>query len=97
MPSPFAALEERVSAAIVKSLANETMTIGLTAVDGMFTNETVIVDFVESRKPVFICKSADVQFVSRGSTATTSNAAVYKVRGIQPDGTGMTKLILELQ
>lgn len=96
MPMPFAALETKVTDAIAGKLANATMTINSSAVGGIFTNEFVTVDYVESRKPVFICKSADVIGVSHGSDAVTDNE-VYKVRGIQPDGTGITKLILELQ
>ena len=68
---------------------------GLT-VNGIFGNEFIQVDFVESKKPVFECAAADVVGIAHGDTVTISSDT-YKVRGIQPDGTGMVKLILELQ
>ena len=66
------------------------------SVDGILGNEFVLVDFVESRKPVFDCATAEIVGVAHGDTVTVGGGT-YKVRGIQPDGTGMTKLILELQ
>ena len=66
------------------------------AVNGILSNEFVMVDFVESQKPVFDCPSADIVGVAHGDTVTIG-IDTYKVRGIQPDGTGMTRLILELQ
>ena len=97
MPMPFAALQTRVTGAIAEKLANETMTINAAAVDGILTSEYVTVEFVESKKPVFICKSSEIVGIAHGDNAIASDSTAYKVRGIQPDGTGMTKLILELQ
>jgi len=97
MPMPFASLQTRVTGAIAEKLSNETMTINAADVDGILTNEFVTVEFVESKKPVFICKSSDVVGIAHGDDAIASDSAAYKVRGIQQDGTGMTKLILELQ
>jgi len=97
MPMPFAALQTRVTGSIAEKLANETMTINAAAVDGILTSEYVTVEFVESKKPVFLCKSSDVVGVAHGDDVVASDSTAYKVRGIQPDGTGMTKLILELQ
>jgi len=97
MPMPFAALQARVTVSIAEKLANETMTINAADVDGILTNEFVTVEFVESKKPVFICKSSDVVGIAHGDDAIASDSAAYKVRGIQPDGTGITKLILERQ
>ena len=97
MPIPFAALQTRVTGAIAEKLANETMTINAAAVDGILTNEYVTVEFVESKKPVFLCKSSEIVGIAHGDNAIASDSTAYKVRGIQQDGTGMTKLILELQ
>lgn len=52
--------------------------------------------FVESSAPVFTCRSPEIDGVVHGNTVTT-DGAVYKIRGIKPDGMGMTTLILELQ
>jgi len=97
MPMPFAALQTRVTGSIAEKLANETMTINAAAVDGILTSEYVTVEFVESKKPVFLCKSSDVVGVAHGDDVVASDSTAYKVRGIQPDGTGITKLILERQ
>lgn len=97
MPTTFAALQTNVNASIVAKLANETMTVNSVAVDGIFGNEFVMVDYVESRKPVFTCKSADLINISNGTIAVASDSVTtYKVRSVQPDGTGLTKLVLEL-
>lgn len=74
-----------------------TMTVNASSVNGILSNEYVIVDFVESKKPVFICSSADVVGVLHGDNVVAADSTAYKVRGIQPDGTGITTLILELQ
>lgn len=97
MSNPFAALELRVNDSIAGKLANATMTINSSAVDGIFTNEFVTVDFVESKKPTFNCKSSAVAGIAHGANVVAADSTTYKVRGIQPDGTGMVKLILELQ
>jgi len=97
MTTPFASLQSRVTVSIAEKLANETMTINAAAVDGILTSEYVTVEFVESKKPVFLCKSSDVVGVAHGDDVVASDSTAYKVRGIQPDGTGITKLILERQ
>lgn len=73
-----------------------TATVDGSSVEGILGNEFVLVDFIESKKPTFDCATADVVGVAHGGTVTVGSDT-YKVRGIQPDGTGMTKLILELQ
>jgi hypothetical protein len=45
-------------------------------------------------RPVLTCATADVAAVARGA-AVVIGAASYVVRGIEPDGTGVTLLILE--
>lgn len=96
MPTPFAALQDRVNDAVVAHLANKTFVIKGVDVDGSFDNEFVMVEFVETKKPVFTCKSADVVGVVHGDTVV-SGSENYKIQGMQPDGKGMIKLILEKQ
>lgn len=52
---------------------------------------------VDATEPMCVIKSSDVtaQALVFGSAITISGIA-YKVRGIQPDGTGITTLMLEL-
>ncbi|MBY0261215.1 MAG: head-tail joining protein [Phycisphaerales bacterium] len=49
---------------------------------------------VVSNSPVLVCASSDLSLATRGSVVII-NAISYFVRDIQPDGTGMTVLILE--
>jgi hypothetical protein len=50
---------------------------------------------VQSVKPTFTCVAADASGV-QGSTLIR-NGVTYKVVGNEPDGTGVTRLILERQ
>ena len=49
---------------------------------------------VAGSQPMFLCKTADVAAAKFGD-ALTVNAVNYKIVNIQPDGTGLTMLILE--
>lgn len=51
---------------------------------------------VQAYKPVFTCRTSDVASASHGQTLTIG-ATVYKIRGVEPDGTGITLLKLEKQ
>lgn len=73
-----------------------TATILGSSVSGILREEFIQVDFVESKRPVFECIAADVTGIVHGDTVVISSTT-YKVRGIQPDGTGIVKLVLELQ
>lgn len=49
---------------------------------------------VESSAPTFLARTADVVGVAFGTVVELDNVQ-YVVRGVQPDGTGMTALRLE--
>lgn len=51
---------------------------------------------VQASKPIFGCKTADVASAVHGQTLTIA-AQVYKIVGVEPDGTGITILRLEKQ
>lgn len=51
---------------------------------------------VQASQPVFTCSTADVASATHGQTLTVG-ATVYKIVGVEPDGTGMTVLRLEKQ
>jgi hypothetical protein len=63
----------------------------------MFDNDFLAVDVdeseVESSEPTLLARTADVSSLAHGDTLTIS-AVNYTVRGIQPDGTGMTQIML---
>lgn len=96
MPAPFDELQQRVNNAQTNHLANKTFLINGSEVDGCFDNQFINVGMVESQAPVFECRESDIGIVTHGMVIT-SDAVSYKVRGVQPDGTGLTKLILEKQ
>ncbi len=52
-------------------------------------------DRLESALPQAVASSADVTDITHGSACTVGGVD-YVVTGLQPDGTGMTTLILEL-
>ncbi len=74
---------------------------GVTTVNGVFENEffeaiagaTVP---IESAQALFTCRTADVPSATHADTLVISGSS-YIVVGVQPDGTGMTILILEAQ
>lgn len=70
-------------------------------VNGVFDNDFVEVDTGGSvtfaqQQATFMCRTADVSNAAEGDAITISGEN-YIVRVVQPDGTGMTNLILELQ
>ena len=66
---------------------------------GIFDNDFLAVDLdeseVESSEPTLLARTADVSSLAHGDTLTIS-AVSYTVRGIQPDGTGMTQIMLSV-
>jgi hypothetical protein len=69
-------------------------TIGGVAVGGIFDNGYAESFDVDGTQPSLTCASADVSTAVRG-TAVVVNAVSYTVADHKPDGTGMTKLVLE--
>ena len=70
-------------------------------VNGVFDNDFVEVDTGGSvtfaqQQATFMCRTADVSSAAEGDAITISGEN-YIIRIVQPDGTGMTNLILELQ
>jgi polygalacturonase len=68
------------------------------AVDGIFDAQYygALNDVFESAKPAFTCAVSDVPTVAQGDTLVIGSTT-YKVRNLQPDGTGIMVLILEKQ
>jgi hypothetical protein len=95
MSAPFAALEARVNADVIRHLANATATIGAAPVDGIFDNDYISTFGMDGTSPAFQCTSASVAAVVRG-TAITINCVNYKAVRKESDGTGWTTVILEL-
>lgn len=71
-------------------------TLGGVAVLGIFDAAYVDPLGVESSGPIYTLPSADAASAFHGTTLAIG-ATTYKVRGIEPDGTGITVLRLEKQ
>lgn len=59
----------------------------------LFQNGFVVVNGVETTAPMVECLDTDVAGVAHGD-AMTVNGVTYRIIGIQPTGSGVTKLIL---
>jgi hypothetical protein len=71
-------------------------TIGGAAATGIFDKQYVeAYGMVAGNQPVLLVKDAAAASVVEG-TAVVINAVTYSVAGMEPDGTGMTLLRLEL-
>lgn len=67
-------------------------------VKGIFDNEffeaAVGEVGVAIQQPRFVCRSSDISAAVEGD-ALTVNSVAYTIRVVQPDGTGVTTLVLE--
>ena len=63
-------------------------------VTGIFDNEYVEVEGIESKKPVFLCSTSDVTTYNRGAVVVI-NSVNYSLITKEQDGTGVTLCILE--
>ncbi len=69
-------------------------------VAGIFDGDYIDPLDVESSGPVFMLATSSTSGVAHGSDlviAAGHGAGTYKVRGVKPDGTGVTVLKLEVQ
>ena len=70
-------------------------TLGSTTVRGIFDNEYVTaLGLVDGTHPVFLASSSAVTSAAQGDPITVGGVS-YRIARIEPDGTGMTRLILE--
>ena len=92
-PSPFAAIETATAASAVAALANVSAVVNGRQVSGIFDNGFNDAIGIAGSSPMLDCISDEVDAV-RGDTVTIGTTA-YTVVTVQPDGTGMTRLILQ--
>ena len=73
-----------------------TATIGASSVDGIFNNGyEESFGMAAGSKPSFLCKVADLPALTLGTTTAVINSITYTVQENQPDGFGLTTLMLE--
>lgn len=71
-------------------------------VNGIFDHDFIQINGIESYGPIFDAATAELCDVTHGAKLTIHPSGktlptdiTYTVRGVQPDGTGLTRLILE--
>lgn len=94
MIARFAAIEARISRAVQAHLANATAVLAGQSFAVVFDAAYADPLGIAGTAPRAQCVSADVSTATFG-TPITVNGAAYTVREKQPDGTGMTVLLLE--
>lgn len=95
MTAPFAALESRVNAFALARLANVEATVSGVSVAGIFDNAYQdSFGIVASPQPSLLVASSSAASAAVGDSVV-ANSTTYTVAEIQPDGTGMTRLLLK--
>lgn len=98
MPAPFAALEARTVQAVMRRLANVDATLNGVVVRGIFDNGYTRGDVgtinMAGTQPMLTLATADVPANPVGKPCVVG-ATSYVVGAHEPDGTGMSVLMLE--
>jgi len=96
MPAPFASIESATATSAVAALANATATIGASSVDGVFDNgHALALDVAAGTRPSFLCNEDDLPALTLGTTTAVINSTTYTIVEREPDGMGLTTLVLE--
>jgi microcystin-dependent protein len=82
--------------AVIQCCDGQLVSVGGAAVWGIFGNAYAEDLEIAGTRPQLRCRTSDVTTAGYGTSVVVATES-YLVRGIQPDGTGMTTLILELQ
>ena len=67
--------------------------IGTATVHGLFDRRYVESNDTAGYKPVFMCAESDVSDIEQGDAVTIASVG-YTVASVEPDGTGMVRLVL---
>lgn len=98
MASPFAAIESRINDSVFKHLANREATLNGVTVSGIFDDAysaAMIGDVgMENTQPMFTLKTSLVIGDPVGQTITIDGIG-YMVANHRPDGSGVSRLLLE--
>ena len=99
--APFAARQQRVTAAVIKRLANCTGLLDGVAVAGILSaGYSQVLAGIATARPHLVVDSAVAAAVTQASGCVADAAyggAPYRVSSPEPDGTGLTRLVLERQ
>lgn len=99
MTARFAAAQNRLNQAVVAHMANVEAVVGGNALDVIFDNGYALGNVgllgMATSQPSITLKTTDVPATPVGS-AVNVNATAYLVAAHEPDGSGMSRLLLEL-
>lgn len=94
----FAAAAARATASTMRILGDTQAVLDNVRVAGIFDNGYAsAADGMASRDPTFMLPTARAARVRQGSTLRIVDGSTYRVTNMEPDGTGVTTLQLELQ
>lgn len=96
MTARFAAAQARLNQAVFRHLPNEEALLDGNSVDVIFDRNYLNADGMASTSPAALADSALVAAATQASLLVVAGNT-YRVRSIEPDGTGSTLLRLELQ
>jgi hypothetical protein len=65
------------------------------SVSGIFDNAYTDIMGIASRVPMFTLPTASASAATQASVLITGGGVTYRVTSVQPDGTGVTTLMLE--
>lgn len=99
MPSPFKALESRLNRAVIARLSNVDATVTtpfgeVLTFSGIFDAPYQAAGVFEAEQPSILARADEVPGVDHTSQLRIAEQT-WQVVGVQPDGTGMTRLVLE--
>ena len=94
MGTPFADIETATAASAVAAFANAVATIGAAQVEGIFDSQYADVLGISGTTPVFECIASSVALVVQGDAVVIAGIN-YTVSHLEPDGTGMMRLVLQ--
>lgn len=92
----MAPFEENLDEFLDQSEFARSALIGTTLVVGIFTASNADVFDVEGVRPTFLVKDSSIVDASvKNGSLVNFSGDFYYVRSVQPDGTGMTLLVME--
>lgn len=98
MSNPFAAIETTLAAVPLAAVSNADLVWEGVTLAGVFDNVYADTLGMSNSAPNFVCGSVAVEDMLTGdavSVVKNSVTTAYTVREIQPDGRGLTRLVLE--
>jgi hypothetical protein len=98
MGTPFAAIETALNSGALAALANATLTWGGHRADGLFVANPSDPLGIGNSRPEFRCMATALPDIAQAASISLDyqgTATAYSVRVVEPDGSGMLRLVLE--